>query len=345
MGAAHPWSKEIYHENAYLNYLSWKKALRVAYGDRYDLVFTRGGIESDLLKDNFYAYAIETGEALGKHFGSIRECIQSAKKDGVGRIIVVPCHWPYDSMDTIFLLRTLNGIPVNPKADLEAGKHDITYCEDAEGGEVACDARGAVARITVAPTYGKLAKEFATGYYVVMRGALERFGLYPEDANIKIETSKLVTKPAGGTLEVVRPESSIKGASIAIPPDPYRDRPESFTWQTAVPINGPSDTNDCLWEDTVITIGHQLEPPSMKEAKPAGPAVHFGPYRNFFNRDVTVAVPYTDGAADPEDLSAYIYNHITKDWDPIHPGRVDESKKLVTFETQVLGLFQVGAGK
>ena len=93
-------------------------------------------------------------------------------------------------------------------------------------------------------------------------------------------------------LEVTSPLSIIKGAKIEIPADPYPDRPERFTVKTAIQPNDPNDTNDCLWEDTVITIGHQLNPPPMNHALPMGPAVHFGPYRNFFNRDVTITLPY-----------------------------------------------------
>ena len=138
--------------------------------------------------------------------------------------------------------------------------------------------------------------------------------------------------------------SDIKGAKIEIPPDPYPDRPESFTPDTAIPPNDSNDTMDCLWEDTVITIGHQTNPPAMKSAKAVGPAVHFGPYRNFFNRDVTITIPYSkeEKIWKGESAKVYIYNHLTEDWDAIEPESVDQTNKLVTFKTQVLGLFWVG---
>jgi hypothetical protein len=69
--------------------------------------------------------------------------------------------------------------------------------------------------------------------------------------------------------------------------------------------------------------------------------VHVGPYRTFFNRNVSITIPYT-GAGGTHDLMVYIYNHVTKDWDPIEPESVDTTNKLVTFKTQVLGLFQAG---
>ena len=82
----------------------------------------------------------------------------------------------------------------------------------------------------------------------------------------------------------------------------------------------------------------------MKSALPVGPAVHFGPYRNFFNRDVTITLPYNWALVNPEKVRAYIYNHLTNDWDAIEPENVDQGSKLVTFKTQVLGLFRVGIG-
>ena len=100
------------------------------------------------------------------------------------------------------------------------------------------------------------------------------------------ETSLPVTKTAGGTVEVTDISSTVLGAKIEIPADPHPDRPDSFTPETAIPINDPADTNDSLWEDTTITIGYRENPPPMSVAEAAGPAVHFGPYRTFINRDV-----------------------------------------------------------
>ena len=132
----------------------------------------------------------------------------------------------------------------------------------------------------------------------------------------------------------------IKGARIEIPKDPYPERPQTFTPETAIPINDPKDTNDCMWEDTVINIGQQLNPPAMKSARSAGPAVHFGPYRNFFNRDVTITIPYRNMLAGGKEVNVYIYNHVTRDWDEIKAEKAENG--LVTFKTQVLGLFRAG---
>ena len=291
-GTAHPWSKEVYHENAYLNYLSLKKALKAAFGSRYNLVFTRGGIESDLRADNFFSYAVNKKSENGGVFISVRDAIQALKQDRVDKIVIAPGHWNYDNIDTILSMKLTNSLPITPKADILANKFDYTHCEDADGNVVACDSPDKAAQITAASSFSNLPEEFATAYYVVLRGTLERFGLYPQDAPVTIAAQQPITKLDGGTVAIQKFFSPVNRAKIEIPPDPYPDRPESFTRETAVPVNDPADTMDCLWEDTVISIGQPLNPPAMKTARAVGPAVHFGPYRTFFNRDVTITIPY-----------------------------------------------------
>jgi hypothetical protein len=345
MGTQHPWSKEVYHENAYLNYLSWKKAVQKAFGDRYNLIFTKDGVESDLLKDNFFTYGMINEKERAGIFYSIREALQWAKEDGLDKIIIAPCHWLYDNSDNLVNMREMNDLPLVPRADIDAGKFDITYCEDAEGNQFPCDSANASAKITIAPSYSNLAYEFAQSYYVVLRGTLERFNLYPKGTFVKVEKRTLVKKLEGGTVEVSSQLSPIRNSRIEIPADPYPERPEKFTWETAVPVNDPLDTMDCLWEDTVISIGFQRFAPVMRNARPAGPAVHFGPYRNFFNRDVTIRLPYNKMRAGSGSVGVYIYNHLTKDWDSVEVESIDQAQGFITFKTQVLGLFRAGIKK
>ena len=346
-GRAQPWSKEIYFENAYLNYLSWKKAIENAYGHKYDLVFTKGKVESDLRPDNLFTFGLSEDTALLGYGGEtifygLRDAIQFAKADGIDKIIIAPCHWQYDNLDTILGMKVLNGLPLTPKADLWAGIFEMTHCEDSDVNEVTCGSPAAVAEITVAPSYSHKEREFATSYYVVLQGTLEQFGLFPEGEEPVIEATQLVTKLNGGTVEVT--SGFTQGAKIEIPGDPYPERPQDFTPDTAIPVNDPADTNDCMWSDTEITIGHRASPPPMSVADPVGPAVHFGPYRTFFNRDVTITIPYEDTIAGGKNGAAvYIYNHLTEDWDPIEIETLNAASKLVTFTTQVLGLFQVAA--
>jgi hypothetical protein len=344
-GRAHPFSKEIYFENAYLNYISWKRAIEKAYGDRYDLVFTREGVESDIMEDNFFTFGLsEEPDLLGfaeeQIYYSIRNAIQFAIEDGLDKIIVAPCHWNYDNLDTILRMKEINGLPLTPKTDLAAGIFEMTHCEDAEAQEVACSSPTAVVEITVAPSYSQRAREFATSYYVVLRGTLEKFGLFPEGEQIRTLASREITKEDGGTVQVRNWFSLINRAKIEIPADPYPGRPQDFTHEDAIPVNDPEDSYDCMWEDTVISIHRRINPPAMENTRAVGPAVQFGPYRNFFNRDVTVTIPYYRLLSLGKEVKAYIYNHVSEDWDAVEVESVRNG--LVTFKTQVLGLFQAG---
>jgi hypothetical protein len=339
-GRYHPWSKEVYHENAYLNYLSFKKAFIKAFGNDYNLVFNRGPADNDLREDNFYSYSMDWNEP----FNNTREAIQMAKAEGLDKMIVIPTHWQYDNPDTFLHTRERNGLPVNPKSDLEADIFHMVYCEGAAGNETECGNPDAVAEILLAPAFSAVPVEFGIAYYVRLLGGLERFGLYPNDVQLGDNVTTPITKLAGGTVEITDSGSGIYGAKIVIPADPHPDWPETFTPDTAVPIDDPTETNDCMWEDMDITVAERINPPAMVTGTPLGPAVHFGPYRMVFNRDVTVTVPYDGASAGNQVVRVYIYNHLTEDWDEITPASVDELNNLVTFETQVLGLFQVASG-
>ena len=349
---AHPWTKEVYHENAYLNYLSLKRELQATFGGRYNLVFTKDGIVSDLRENNFFTYAVNKPEENGGVFISVRDAINLLKQDGINKIIVIPGHWNYDNIDTILTMKLTNNLPITPKADIAAYKYDYTHCEDASGNVVACGSANAVATITAGPSYSLRPEEFATAYYVVLRGTLERFGLYPYGEEPVVGASQPITRLSGGTVEITNPASTIKGAKIEIPGDPYPDRPESFYYyvggagipagEFTIPINDPSDTNDCMWEDTTITIGQRTSPPQMLTSCPAGPALQFGPYRTIFNRDVTLTIPFDSALAAGKTLKGYIYNHITQDWDKIEPDSINSSNNTLTLKTKVLGLFRAG---
>jgi hypothetical protein len=351
-GAAHPWSKEVYHENAYLNYLSWKKALQKEFGSRYTLVFTKNNIASDNRTDNFYSYGLSTdvdlkgysNEGGKKVYYGLRDALDMAKASGYDKIIVAPCHWNFDNLDTAIRMKQLAKLPLTPKALMDNGTFEHMSCENASGRQVDCDNTTATAEITVAPSYSKLPEEFATAYFVMLRGALEQFGLYPGDEKIVPAASRLITKLKGGRLWVLKPFSPAFRSSIVIPADPYPAKPEEFSPDNATAVSGPADTNDCLWEDTKITIAWRKNPPAMQQGVMAvGPAVHFGPYRTLFNRDVTVRIPYRVFAALGKEAQAYIYNHVTGSWDALETEKAPGG--MLQFKTKVLGLFRAGVAK
>jgi hypothetical protein len=272
-------------------------------------------------------------------FNTTREAIQMAKAEDLDKLIVIPAHWNYDNLDSYLHTRLRNGLPVNPRSDFEADIFHLTYCEDAAENEVECSSPDAVAEILLAPAYSALPEEFGVAYYVRLLGGLERFGLYPSDVQLGDSATVPITKLNGGTVEITDPGSVINGAKIIIPADPHPDWPETFTPDTAIPIDDPTETNDCMWEDMDITVAERINPPAMVTATPLGPAVHFGPYRMVFNRDVTVTVPYDSTLANGKTLGAYIYNHLTESWDALEIESAEDG--FVTFKTQVLGLFQV----
>ncbi len=258
-------------------------------------------------------------------------------------MIVIPTHWQYDNLDTFLHTRERNGLKVNPKSDLEADIFHLIYCEDAAENEVECASPDAVAEILLAPAFSAVAEEFGIAYYVRLLGGLERFGLYPGDVQLGDSATVPITKLNGGTVEITDPGSGIYGAKIVIPGDPRPDFPETYTPDTADPIDDATDVNDCMWEDADITIAHRTNPPAMTGITSLGPAIHFGPYRTIFNQDVTISIPYDDSVATGQTVRVGIYNHITEDWDSIIPESVDTVNKLVVFKTQVLGLFQAVA--
>jgi hypothetical protein len=336
MGIQHPWWKEVIHENSFLNYLSWRDALENAYGDRYNLVFSRNN--SRLLADSFYAYGYLVPEKLDGKFFIIRDSIQMAKAEGIDKMIIVPGHWHGDAQDTLYIMRKNSDLPLVPMADMQSGNFDHTFCEGAAEGEVDCAAPESAARITITPSYNDLTDEFATVYAVRLRGGIERFGIYPTAESFGDSVQQPITKRDGGIVEITDAASAIFGARVEIPADPYPDYPETFTPDTAIAFSDPDNTFECMWEDADIGIRHRINPPAMSSVSAVGPAVHFGPYRTIFNRDVTMKIPYDADAAGDLPIGVYVYNHLTLQWEEIpSEGYVDG---LITFKTQYLGLFR-----
>ena len=78
-------------------------------------------------------------------------------------------------------------------------------------------------------------------------------------------------------------------------------------------------------------------------------SVYIGPYRTLFNSPATITIPIDpDKVTDPNRIQAYIYNDLSEEYEPVFkvPGgqniRVNLDNGLVSFDTQVLGIFAVG---
>ena len=266
------------------------------------------------------------------------------RQSGYDKIIVAPCHWNFDNLDTAIRMKQLAALPLTPKALMDNGTFEHTSCETASGKEIDCGDDNASATITVAPSYSKLPEEFSTAYFVMLRGALERFGLYPQDEKIFRAASRRITKSKGGRLWALNPFNPAFRSSIAIPADPYPTQPDEFSPENAVAVSDPANTNDCMWEDMKMNISWRQNPPDMQAGVTAvGPAVHFGPYRTLFNRDVTVRIPYRFFAALGKEVTAYIYNHVTRQWEAIETEKA--AGGMLQFKTKVLGLFRAGVAE
>jgi hypothetical protein len=282
-----------------------------------------------------------SNEGGAKVYYGTRDAINMAKASGYEVIIVAPCHWNYDNLDTAIRMKQLAGLPITPKAAMDNGTFAHTSCETPGGLQVECTSDNASALIVAAPSYSGLPEQFATAYFVMLRGAIERFGVYPKDEKLWRAAARLITKEKGGRVAALNPLNPVFRSSIAIPADPYPTQPDEFTPQTAVAVNSPDNTNDCLWEDTKIGIAWRMNPPAMQAGvTAAGPAVHMGPYRTLFNRDVTIRIPYRWYLARGRQVRPYIYNHVTQAWDALNPVKV--AGGMVTFTTKVLGLFRAG---
>lgn len=369
-GVYHPWVSDVYMENAYLNYLSFKRYAEAALGGQYNLVFNRPDTAGDNRTDNYYTYGMFQPEfytvpgAPESEFKNIRENIDLAKQDGRKEIVVLLSHWYYDSIDNGLAIRDVNRLPINTKQDLENDKFWIDWCESPEPSAAAapwtevdppghaCTDPGDV-HIVLTETFDKVSDEFILNYATIIRGGVERYGVFPQ-LGITVEAQGAVTKTGGGTAAIAfGPRAR---ARIDVPADPDPELPEGYYPAAGQPIvyetiNDPAaDLKQAAWSDFTVYLGEQAYA-SPGQALPGlegsvGPAVYFGPYRTFFNKPARITLPYARlKVRNPDHIKPYIYNDLTGSWDPVYPSpggqgvTVQRLARTVSFDTQVLGIF------
>ena len=153
----HPWAKEVYHENAYNNYIAFKRYAEEWYGDRWKLGFNYDGTSGDRRVDNYFGYTMykpdllqsyglyvgdQAGQDLAKatRFKTLREQVDRAKAEGRDELIVVYSHWLNNTRDTLLAGRILQEFPLNSREDFRNDKYWIDWCERAGSAEpVDCD--------------------------------------------------------------------------------------------------------------------------------------------------------------------------------------------------------------
>jgi hypothetical protein len=198
-------------------------------------------------------------------------------------------------------------------------------------------------------TFDSFAHEFAVGYAHVIRGAVERFGVYPTSVGLEIVARGAVDREAGGAVEVRA--GRLEGARVAIAKDAHPGEPESFDAKTYRAFTDPADNLVSAWESFEAYIGTQPVPLERlaRHSRVVSDGVLFGPYRTIVNRAASFTLPLAPkqklGAGDAGRLRAFVYNEASEDWDPVFvpaggaPLRYDPKTRRATFDTQVFGVF------
>lgn len=354
--APHPWSKEVYHENAYNNYVSFKRYLEAYYGGRYVLHFNPQGRSGDKRRDNYYSYGLAqpqdfTSPDPAQRFATLRENIDLAKQEGRKNIVAVLSHWYYNNRDTLLAIRALQQIPLNTRADFRNGKYWVDWCEKVGSPQpVPCDPKDpAISYIQYSEAFDSWAKEFATGYAHNIRSAVERFGVFPTSLNLQIVARGAVDREGGGGVEVK--QGALRGAKLGVAKDAHPGEPESFDARNYRAFQDPADNLVSAWDSFEAYVGTQDVPLARlaEHSEVVSPAVLFGPYRTIVNRPASFTLPVTRQArltpAEIPRLRAFVYNEAARDWDPVFtpagsaPLRYDPKSRTATFDTQVFGVF------
>ncbi len=353
-----PSIKEVYNENAFLNFLSLKPYLLQAfdkqYGGEYRLNFAKsGGTGGDHSRTNsLFAYGKSPSSQLGHpddplRYTTIRENLEQAiRLDGRKEIIVLLSHWYNNSSQTAIEIRMVNDLPLNSIEEMHSEIYSRSWCERYTGpGEyqqitdpgVECPA--GYSRVQITEAFNDVMDDFTLGYANRIRGGIERFGVFP-DLDIDVVATAAVKKTDGGVVEVN--EGPLRGARLVVPADPRPGEPESYQWANRFrpesdndPNTGPdavraintytgySDYLDGAKDDFMAYIGTQAlagtDKPLPLPAKAVSKVILFGPYRTLFNAPARVSLPYDPGlVANPAEIRPYIYNELTQRYDPVY---------------------------
>jgi hypothetical protein len=354
--APHPWSREVFHENAYNNYVAFKRYLDAYFGDRYRLHFNPAGKSGDRRLDNYFSYGLAqpsdfTSPDPEQRFRTLRENIDLAKRDGRREILVVLSHWYYNGRDPLLAVRVMQQIPLNSRADFREGKFWVEWCERVDAPEAVPCVNGdsGLVRLQYTETFDRWAEAFGVGYAQVIRSAIERFGVYPETTELAIAARGAIDREAGGTVAVVR--GPLAGARVVVAKDLHPGEPESFDGRTYRAFADPADNFVSAWDSFESYVGTQQVPIERlaEQGRVVSPAVLFGPYRTIVNRPATFTLPVRATSAEIEHLRAFVYNEVSEDWDPVFvPAgggalRYDVATRTASFETQVFGVFAIAA--
>ena len=390
MSSPQPLAKEVFHENGFNNYLSVKPYLIAAFdesaGGKWKLNFNKsGGMGGEQSRTNsLYGYAMQGTNAVSFEldpldFPNIRENLDIAiPKDKRKHIIIVTSHWFGDNEDTKVVIRDLNNMPYNSKEDFKNHEFWISWCEryNDDGSieqqviEDTAQCDNDWTRITLTDVFYKQIPDFNVAYAMRIRGAVERYGVFPNlDMNIAAQGD--ITKVGGGSVEVT--SGDLIGAKLWVRPDYKPGIPEDLTYYDVFKpkgrnknvsedafhpfneFNKPEDHAWSAWDDFTGYIGTQgLAEPGKALIAPGNAVsevVYFGPYRTLFNAPAVITLPYDKTkVSDTSKIETLIYNDLTNTFDPVYgvPGgqaiRVNQEDGTVSIDVQVLGNFVLVEG-
>jgi len=357
LGAPHPWIKEVYHENAFNNYLSFKRYVEAVYdvnqGGRWNINFNRsdGFGSNDSRTNSLYGYSRFPSPIFGHpedalRFETIRDQLRQAIHiDKRKNIIIVPSHWYYNGQDTSLKIRELNNLPLNSIEEMNQGIFDITWCEQYdENGlldqilDQGLNCPIGYSKITLMEAFDEVKEEFNIGYAQRIRGGIEQFGVLP-DLGIEIMASGDISYMDGGLVEIKSGE--LKGTKLLIRPDSHPNKPESFSYKNSYRHSNSSDPytdanairpfNEFInynshlisaWFDFTALIGTQAKINSDDTlpimTNAISEAIYFGPYRTIVNSPASISIPIDVSKIEHKDkIRAYIFNDLSREYDSV----------------------------
>lgn len=301
----HPWVREVYHENALLNYLSFRRFLAREVGDRLTLSFGSNGLDgSQRRTSSYFGYAMSAPAdfadmPLEIRFQTLREALDRAIADGHREILVVLSHWIDDNRDTLLALRLLQDLPLNSRAEIAGGKRWIDWYD----GD---------AHITLAAAFDAAAEAFAIGYAHRLRGGVEAFGELP--IGTRAAAWGDISRADGGHVSVT--SGPLAGASLTVAAAPDPAAPWRFTVADYRVVNTPADAMLSAWDDFPAYLGETDLPLATLPVAPLGPVVVVGPYRTIVNRPARLVLPVTSQTRRRR-VTAYLYDHVAQSWVPV----------------------------
>ncbi len=160
-----------------------------------------------------------------------------------------------------------------------------------------------------------------------------------------------IDRTAGGSVRVLA--GPLRDASLTVAPDAHPGKPVSFTLREHEVFNDPADNFVSAWDDFEGCIGTQAVPAERADdqGRRVSEAIVFGPYRVLVNRPATITMPVRARRAEHARLRAFIYNEVSRNWEPVFPPAgspplaFDARSKTVSFDTPVFGTFLALATK